>query len=35
MANGRHRGNQGPAADLGPTELEGTLNRGLALGTLG
>jgi hypothetical protein len=35
VANRRHRGNQGPAADLSPTDLEGTFNRGLALGTLG
>jgi len=35
MANRRHRGNKGTTADLAPTELEGTFNRGLALGTLG
>jgi hypothetical protein len=35
MANRRHRGSQGPAADLSPTQLEGTFNRGLAVGTLG
>jgi len=35
MANRRHRGYQGTTADLGPAELEGTFNGGLALGALG
>jgi hypothetical protein len=35
MANRRHCGNQGTIADLGPAELEGTFNSGLALGALG